>query len=177
MPLILRDETGFSLSPIRGTTWCERGKPNVLREIYSRPTPTGLGLITMTPVQQQLNFRFTIFDGAMNTLDVVLILRMIHAYYGKQVMVVWDRLSSHRSAQKYFECVYPDWFVFEYFPSYSPELNPVEQCWQHMKNVQMANVVPWSVEHLTETTSEAAQVINNDPKMIANFFHHAKLKL
>jgi len=32
--------------------------------------------------------------------------------------------------------------VFEYLPSYSPELNPVEQCWQMMKNVFMANFVP-----------------------------------
>jgi len=32
IPLILWDETGLSLSPIRGTTWAEVGKPAVLRE-------------------------------------------------------------------------------------------------------------------------------------------------
>lgn len=165
------------MSPICGTTWAEVGKPMVLREIFSRNTQTGLGFITMTPKQQRLNFRFTIFSGAINTKDVIFYLTEIHRYYGKKVMIIFDRLPAHLAAQNFFEREHPDWFIFEYFPSYSPELNPVEQCWQHMKNVQMANFVPLSREHLMEKTLEAAQVINNDPKMIANFFHHAKLKL
>ena len=131
----------------------------------------------MTPVRQQLNFRFTLFDGAINTLDVMLILRMIHAYYGKQVMIIWDRLSAHLSAQKYFEREHPDWFLFEYFPSYSPELNPVEQCWNQMKHVLMENYIATSVEQLQEKVWESASIINDDPKLLAEFFHHAKLRL
>jgi hypothetical protein len=57
------------------------------------------------------------------------------------------------------------------------ELNPVEQCWNQMKNVQMANFVPFSIEDIVAKTLEAAQVINNDPKLLAAFFHHAKLAL
>jgi len=72
-------------------------------------------------------------------------------------------------------------FAAEYrsneLPSYSPELNPVEQCWQMMKNVYMANFVPLSVEHLEEKALEVAQFVNNDPMLIASFFHHAKLAL
>jgi len=92
-------------------------------------------------------------------------------------MIIFDRLPSHISAQKFFEREHPNWFIFEYLPSYSPELNPVEQCWQQMKNVHLSNVVPTSVEQLTEKTLEAAQIINKDPKLIAAFFHHAKLRL
>jgi transposase len=90
---------------------------------------------------------------------------------------IWDRLSSHLSAQKYFERVCPGWFLFEYLPSYSPELNPVEQCWNQMKNVSMANFVPFCMDDLVAKTLEAAQVINNDPKLLAAFFHYAKLAL
>ena len=176
--MILWDETGLSLSPIRGTTWAEVGKPTVLKEIYSRNTQTGLGFITMTPVRQKLNFRFTIFEGAINTLDVILILRMIHAYYGKKAMIIiWDRLSSHLSAKNFFEREHPDWFCFEELPAYCQELNPVEQCWNKMKNDLMANFVPMSVEHLQEKACEAAKIIDNDQKLIADFFHHAKLAL
>ena len=177
IPLIFIDETGFSLSPTRIRSWSEVGKPTLLREHFSRKSQTGLGLITMTPKRRRLNFRFTIFEGAINTEDVVFFLAMIHAYYGGQVMIIWDSLSSHLSARKHFESVHPDWFVFEQLPSYSPELNPVEQCWQMMKNVYMANFVPKDVEHLEEKTCESAQRINNDPKLLASFFHHAKLAL
>jgi len=56
-------------------------------------------------------------------------------------------------------------------------LNPVEQCWQMMKNVFMANFVPLSVEHLEKKAFETAQSLNNDPMLLASFFHHAKLAL
>jgi transposase len=171
------DESGFSMSPIRGTTWAEVGKPTVIREIFSRNTQTGFGFITMTPKQRRLNFRFTIFEGAVNTEDVKMFLRQIHYYYGTPVMILLDRLPSHISARSYFERERPDWFLFEYFPSYSPELNPVEQCWQTMKTVHMSNFVPLCIEHLVAKTLESAKVINNDPKLLAKFLHHAKLKL
>ena len=110
-------------------------------------------------------------------LDLKMFLTQIHRYYGGKVVILWDRLPTHMATQNYFERERPDWFVFEYFPSYSPELNPVEQCWNMMKNVSMANFVPMSIEHLKEKTLDAAKNLNNDPKLLAEFFHHAKLKL
>jgi transposase len=133
IPVIFLDESGFSLSPIRGTTWCEVGTPILLRERFSRQSQTGLGFLTLTPIQQRLNFRFTIFSGVINTEDVIFFLTNIHRYYGGKAMIIFDRLTSHISARNFFERVHPNWFVFEYLPSYSPELNPVEQCWQMMK--------------------------------------------
>jgi len=58
IPLIFLDESGFSLSPIRSTTWSEVGKPVVVREIFSRHTQTGLGFITMTPGAAEIEFSF-----------------------------------------------------------------------------------------------------------------------
>ena len=78
--LIFWGEGGFSLSPIRGATWCEVGKPMELRETYSRQSQTGLGMITMTPVRQLLEFRFTMFDGAMNTEMTIFFLTMVRRY-------------------------------------------------------------------------------------------------
>ena len=102
---------------------------------------------------------------------------MIHRYYGSKVMIIWDRLSSHIAAQNFFERVNPTWFLFEFFPAYAPELNPVELCWNMMKNVYMANFVPMSIEQLEEKTFQAAKIIDNDPKLLDSFFHQAKLAL
>jgi transposase len=92
-------------------------------------------------------------------------------------MIIWDRLSSHLSARAYFEREHSDWFIFEELPAYSPELNPVEQCWNMMKNVYMANFVPMSIDDLEEKAFEVAEIINKDPKLLAEFFNHAKLTL
>jgi len=56
-------------------------------------------MITMTPIQQRLEFRFSMFDGAMNTELMIFYLTMVHHYYGKTVMIIFDNLSSHISAQ------------------------------------------------------------------------------
>ncbi len=83
-PLIFPDESGFSLSPIRGTTRCETGKSIVLRKIFSRKSQTGLGLIATTPVKRKSNFHDgfaarnygTIFGG-VNTEGVIFFLTMV----------------------------------------------------------------------------------------------------
>jgi transposase len=103
---------------------------------------------------------------------------MLHRHYnGKKVMIVMDRLPAHVAARKYFEREHGDWFEFADLPSYSPDLNPVEQCWNYMKNVLMANYVPLSIAHLDAKALDAAKVINDDPNLIKKFCKHAYLKL
>ena len=63
----------------------------------------------MTPFQQRLKFCFSMFDGAMNTELMIFFLTMVHRYYdGKKVMIIFDRLSAHIVAQKYFEATHPE---------------------------------------------------------------------
>jgi hypothetical protein len=171
------DESGFSLSPICGTTWAEVGKPPILRETYSRRNQSGLGLISTTPTGRKMKFHFTIMDGSCVTEDFVFWLIQLHHHFRKKVIVVWDRLSAHIAAQNVLERTHPDWFVFEYFPSYSPELNPVEQCWQWMKNVFLTNYVAKDNPELHAKTMEAANHINSDPNLLTAFFKHSKLRL
>jgi hypothetical protein len=99
----------------------------VLREIFSRNSQSGIGMISASPQQRRLRFFFTIFSGSVVTEDFVFWLTQLHhSYRGQKLLILWDRLKAHRSAEHYFQTHHPDWFLFEYFPAYSPELNPVE---------------------------------------------------
>jgi hypothetical protein len=44
---------------------------------------------------------------------MVELLRQLHHDYRRKVIVVWDRLSVHRSAAAHFQEERPDWFEFE----------------------------------------------------------------
>jgi transposase len=155
----------------------EIGKPPVLRETFTRKNQSGLGFISATPTGRKMKFHFTIMDGSCVTEDFIFWLIQLHQHFhNKKVLIVWDRLSAHISAQNFFEREHPGWFVFEYFPSYSPDLNPVEQCWQWMKNVFLVNYVAKDNPELHIKVHEAAQHINNDPKLLPAFFHHSKLR-
>jgi transposase len=150
----------------------------VLREIFSRNSQSGLGMISVSPQQRRLRFFFTIFSGSAVTEDFVFWLTQLHhAYRGQKLLILWDRLQAHRSAERYFQTHHPDWFLFEHFPAYSPELNPVELCWQWMKNTDLANFVPQNIPDLHARTLESAKRVNQNPSLIASFIKHAKLKL
>jgi len=134
-----------------------------------------LGFITRSPIRHDLRFRYTAFKGTAKTEDIVLFLTVLHYRYGDKVMILWDHLSSHHAAESYFYDEHPDWFEFHYFPSYSPELNPVEPCWHQIKNVSLANFVPSSDEELVQAVLFSAGRIN-ERKLLPAFFDHAGIK-
>jgi len=106
---------------------------------------------------------------------MIFFLTEIHHYYRSKVVIVWDHLSAHHAAESYFEETRPDWFEFHYFPSYSPELNPVEPCWNQIKNVYLANFVPTSDEELLSAVLESGERIN-EQKLLHSFFAQAGIR-
>ena len=76
---------------------------------------------------------------------------------------------SYHGAETYFSERHRDWFEFEYLPTHSPELNPVESCWNKMKNEYLSNFVPTSDEELGSAVYAAAMKINEEKKILACF--------
>jgi transposase len=172
LTLTIWDASGFSFVPNRNHTWAPIGETPVLRETPGRHNHTGLGFITRTPRRHLLQFRFTMFKGAARFEDFVFHLSDVHRYYRKKVLVLWDNLPAHHAADAYFMDNHPDWFEFEYFPAYSPELNPVESCWNKMKNEYLPNFVPTTDEELVAAVDAAAKRINEE-KQVASCFNIA----
>lgn len=182
MTLVLEDESGFSFSPNCPGTWGEVGHAPILLETPGRHNHTGIGFITRTPNRHFLKFHdgfavkylSAIFKGSARTEDFIFLLTGLHHFYGHKVVIVWDNLSAHHAADAYFEDNHPDWFEFEYFPPYSPELNPTEPCWNQMKNVYLPFFVPATDDELTQAVCEAAEKINEE-QLLDSFFQHAGL--
>ena len=107
---------------------------------------------------------------------MIFFLTQLHQYYNKRVIVIMDRLSAHRAAENWFIQTHSDWFCFEYLPAYSPELNPVEQCWQWMKNVDLANRVARNDKELFNNVMNAAYRLDAKKTILRSFFKHANLQ-
>lgn len=71
-------------------------------------------------------FRFTILPETMTTAKCLYQLNLIHRYYHRKAIVVWDNLSVHHAAAAIMDDEHPNWYDFFFFPTCSPELNPVE---------------------------------------------------
>ena len=90
-------------------------------------------------------------------------------YLGKKAaIVVMDCAGWHKSK----ELNIPDNIEIVYLPPYSPELNPVEKFWQHMKAHVIKNKIYDNLEALEKAVCEfIQQLIPNNIKTTCSINH------
>ena len=147
---MLVDESGLSERPHRVRTWARRGHTPVLQFHFNWET---LSVIAgMTYVQ----FYFRLFVGTIKGPQVVQFLAHLGRHLRGKLILVWDRLPTHRSrlVQDYL-ADHPR-LQQEWLPAYAPEFNPVEYLWGQMKEHHLGNFCP---DHLGELSAEARRTL------------------
>lgn len=176
-PIAFFDESGFMLQPLRRRTWSPSGQTPVLRAWDRHDRLSVVGIIGVSPVRHRLSLYFHISLENIDKEQLIWLLYLLHRHYRHHVVIIWDGLAAHRAAAAYFENNHPDWFTFEPLPSYSPELNPVEQCWNHTKYADLANFVPDDVDDLCEAIGTSMSKQNGNHNLLRSFFKYCKLPL
>jgi transposase len=176
-PIVFLDESGFMLQPVRRRTWAPSGQTPVLRAWDRHDRLSAVGLMGVSPARHRLSLYFYLSPQNVDTDLLVWLLRLLHHHYGRHVIVVWDGLKAHRSAAAYFTKHHPDWFTFEPLPPYSPELNPVEQCWNHTKYTDLANFIPDDLDDLHEAIDTSITQQSKDQELLSSYFAYSKLAL
>ena len=94
------------------------------------------------------------------------------------VILVWDRLAAHRGALvKQYLSQYVR-VAREYFPPYSPELNPLEYVWSNLKGSStLANACPDEVGELVGLVRQAASRVHRRPELLRSFIRAAMLTI
>jgi len=123
-----------------------------------------------------MQFFTTTFPGSAKSAEMSYILDELHKHFRCTVILVWDNLQGHKGLEAKYKREHPNWFHFERLPTYSPELNVVEQCWNQIKNVEMANFAPKNNKQVVAQVQLATQTINKNKKLLKNFLKHSKLK-
>jgi putative transposase len=108
--------------------------------------------------------------------DFLSFLLELHKQLKTKIVVVWDRLSAHRKAERFFRVCECPWLSFEYLPSYSPELNPVEHVWSTTKWGRMANWPAPDIDQLQERLTNELTTESKNPDQLRRHFAWAKLK-
>jgi transposase len=176
-PLVFLDESGFMLQPVRRRTWAPSGQTPIERVWDRHDRLSAVGFIGVSPIRHRLSLYFHLSPQNIDTEQLVWLLWLLHRHYRHHVVLVWDRWSVHQSATAYFEKHHPTWFTFEPLPSYSPELNPVEQCWTHTKYADLPNFIPDDLDHLSKAIDASITKQSKNQKLLRSFFAHCKLPL
>ena len=116
-----------------------------------------------TPVKVKLGFQnfyaysaaspidgddFTLIQPKVNTQCMNIFLSEMSTHLGEKcAILVMDCAAWHRSK----DLIVPANIQIMYLPPYSPELNPVERLWQHLKSNTIRNKVYETIEDLEDT--------------------------
>lgn len=164
--LYFEDESGISLTPVVGKTWAPRGKTPIIRVNGLRG-----GVLAMSAISPTGRVRFRLEKRKINAGVMIEFLKQIgQSHKNRKVVVVMDQAPSHTAKKiKSFIDNQTQLKTF-YIPPYSPELNPDEKVWRHLKNVSLKNNMAKDKEHLARMVVGALRQIQKNPKLTKNFF-------
>ena len=107
-------------------TWSRRGQTPILQYNFNWDTLSAVAGITF------YNFYFRLYKGSVKSAEVVEFLAALLRHIAGPLLIVWDRLSAHRSRlTRDFIAGQGSRLWVEYLPGYAPELNPVEYIWAY----------------------------------------------
>jgi transposase len=176
-PLVFLDESGFMLQPVRRRTWAPIGETPLQYAWDRHERLSVISIIGVSPLKHQLSLYFQVSSENVDADQTIWFLKKLHEHFGRRVIMVWDRWAVHRSAAAYFDKNHPDWFKFEWLPPYSPQLNPVEQCWNHTKYSDLPNFIPENINHLHDEVFNSIEKLHHDQTLLRSFFDFCKLPL
>ena len=83
------------------------------------------------------------------------------SYRGKRVLLVLDNASWHKTKSLHWHHIEP-----VYLPPYSPDFNPIERLWQHLKGNYLAGYFTKQSKDLSDKLVESIQDLMERPKII-----------
>ena len=163
--IFFADESGIRTDYHRGTTWGEVGNTPVVTSTGAR-----FGLNMMSAVSGQGQLRFMIFEGSATAKTFCEFLTRLRRGVAQKIFLIVDGHPIHRAKMVKKHMASLDHQVTLFFlPPYSPQLNPDEWVWNHVKQRVAKTVVRTKGELKIEVLS-ALRSLQRLPKLIARFF-------
>lgn len=159
------DEAAIRADAHRGTTWAPVGQTPVVQDTGDR-----FGLRLISAVSPRGDLKFATFEGRMSSQRFVDFLKKLRADTGKPIIVIADNATYHKdgSARRYRQAT-PEGIRVELLPAYSPELNPDEQVWNHLK-ARMGKLFIESKEQMKRLTKATLLSIQRNMELVLSFF-------
>ncbi len=166
--LYFEDESNIQLSPVMGRSWGPIGE-----KIVHKVTGNRGSISAISAISNDGRLIFNLFDGGkrFNSDDIILFLKQMLDHHPKRhLVVVMDQAPFHKSKKvKIFEENQKRLHLF-YLPTRSPELNPDEQVWAHLKNHELKSHQKTNLKDLKKLTRSKLSKLSRDTKKISGIF-------
>ena len=170
--LYFSDEAGVRSDFHSGTTWAPKGQTPIVAATGQR-----YGMNIISAISPRGDMRFMTVEGRMNAGKFIEFLKRLLHNAERPVFLIVDGHPSHR-ARKVFEFVRKTKGKLRLFflPPYSPELNPDELVWNHLKNHGVGKRVVKSRDELKRVVIGHLRFLQKTPDLIQAFFREPHVR-
>ena len=163
--LYFEDESSLALQPSSGKTWAQHGTTPIIR------VPEGRGSIPiLSVISPSGKLLFSLPRTKIRSDTIISFLKQILRHHkNRHVVVIMDSAPAHTSKQtKAFINSQKRLHVF-FLPPYSPDLNPDELVWNHLKHQKMKAHRAGSKQELRNLASKNLKAIQKKTPMLKAF--------
>jgi len=164
--LYFQDESNVSLTAFLGKTWSPRG-------VTPKVNVTGQrgGVAAMSAIARRGYLLFRLYDKRIASAEVMDFLgQMLQHHPRRHLVVVMDQAPPHVSkATTAFIDSQARLHVF-YLPKYSPDWNPDEKVWNHLKHHELKAHGAKTKEELKVLTTQKLTSMSQDPQLVQGLY-------
>ena len=164
--LYFEDEANVSLTPFLGKTWAPCGQTP-----KARVTGTRGGIAAMSAITQRGRLLFTLYERRIASDEVIHFLaQMLQHHQRRHVVVVMDQAPPHVSKKTLaFVNSRTRLHVF-HLPPYSPDWNPDEKVWNHLKHQELKSHQAKTTQELHELAQTKLTSMSQNPHLLRGIF-------
>jgi transposase len=164
--LYFQDESNVSLTAFLGKTWAPRGETP-----KAKVTGKRAGIAANSAISRHGHLLFRLLEKRIASKEVIEFLQqMLNHHLRRHLIVVMDQAPPHTSKKtKAWIANQPRLHVF-HLPKYSPDWNPDEKVWNHLKHQELASHQAKTKAELKLLTRRKLQSMARRPKLLRGLF-------
>jgi transposase len=156
-----------------GRTWGKKGETPIVETTGARH-----GMSLISAITSRGHMRFMIKDkGGVNADVFIEFLKRLIAGARRAIFLIVDRGPAHvaKKTRAFVESLNGSLRLF-YLPPYSPDRNPDELVWKHLKADTVGRMAISSKDDFTSKVRSSMRQLQNDPDKIRSFYQKPSLR-
>ena len=164
--LYFEDEASISLTALLGKTWAPKGKPPVVVVTGKRDSIAAISAIT-----QSGRLVFALHENRIASKEIIHFLQQLLNHHPRRnLVVVMDQAPPHTSKKtQSFIDKQKRLHVF-YLPPYSPDFNPDEKVWNHLKHQKLKSHNAKTKKELKTLTCRKLRSMSKNSHLVRGIF-------
>jgi transposase len=164
--LYFQDEANVSLTAFLGKTWAPCGETPSQKVTGKRG-----GVAAMSAINGRGRLIFKLLEKRINSDDVIAFLeQMLQHHRQRHLVVVMDQAPPHTSKKTMAFIGNQRRLHVFHLPKYSPDWNPDEKVWNHLKHQELKSHQAKTKEELKAMTQSKLALMAKNPRLLRGIF-------